>query len=442
MTAAASSLRTDLYELTMVEAALASGLAERRAVFEVFPRWLPRGRRYGVVAGLERVVQAMQAFRFGDAELSYLGSTGALAGSTLDYLAGYRFSGSLSGYREGELYFPYSPVLTAEAPFAEAVVLETLVLSILNHDSAVASAAARMVDAAAGRPLIEMGSRRTHEAAAPDAARAAYLCGFAATSNLEAGRSYGIPVRGTIAHAFVLAHPSEMDAFRSQVGVFGPGATMLVDTYDVAQGLRNAVAVAGPELAAVRIDSGDLAAEASRARRLLDDLGATGTKILVSGDVDEHRIHELVTAGAPVDAFGVGTSVVTGSGAPTAGFVYKLVAVADAEGRHAPLRPVAKTSAGKAGAGGVKTAWRVLDGHGRARGEHLGVGAGEGRPLQVQAMIEGVAVGTPSLEAIRSHHRGALGELAPEHRSLEPGPAAFTATPPEPSGAPPDAFGS
>lgn len=424
---AVPSLRTDLYELTMIEAALSSGAAPRRAVFEVFARWLPHGRRYGVVAGLARLVEAVETFRFGAEELEYLRSTGALADSTLDFLAGYRFSGSVTGYREGELYFPYSPVLTVEGSFAEAVVLETVVLSILNHDSAVASAAARMVDAAAGRPLIEMGSRRTDETAAPHAARAAYLCGFAATSNLEAGRSYGIPVRGTVAHAFVLAHPSELDAFRAQVAAFGPATTMLVDTYDVAQGVRNAVAAAGPELGAVRIDSGDLLREARLARELLDGLGATGTKILVSGDVDEHRIAELVGAGAPIDAFGVGTSVVTGSGAPTAGFVYKLVAVADDNDRA--LRPVAKRSPGKSSPGGVKTAWRVLDGDGRAQAEHVGDEAvpPDGRPLQVTTMANGVPLASPSLEEIRNHHRTVLEELVPEHRSLPPGPPAFTA---------------
>ena len=343
---------TDMYELTMLRAALANGTAHRQCGFEAFARRLPDGRRYGMVAGIGRVLDAVRTFRFYDEELATLADF--LDQSTLDWLAAFRFGGDIDGYREGDLYFPGSPILSVRGTFAECVVLETLILSILNHDSAIASAAARMASAKAGRTMIEMGSRRTHEEAAVAAARAAYLAGFDATSNLEAVRRHGVPGSGTSAHSFTLLHtttdgPDEAAAFRAQVDALGVSTTLLVDTYDIAQGVRNAIAVAGPELGAVRIDSGDLGVMARQVRTQLDSLGATGTKIVVSGDLDEYAIAAL--RGDPVDAYGVGTSLVTGSGAPTAGMVYKLVEVDGI--------PVAKRSSHKTSRGGVKHAVRT-----------------------------------------------------------------------------------
>ncbi|HEY9415336.1 MAG TPA: nicotinate phosphoribosyltransferase [Pseudonocardia sp.] len=346
-----TGLLTDRYELTMLAAALADGTASRRCTFEVFARRLPDGRRYGVVAGTARFLDAVSRFRFDDAELTALAEGGVVDATTLDWLAGYRFSGDVDGYPEGELYFPGSPVLTVTGTFAEAVVLETIALSIFNHDCAIASAAARMVTAAGGRPLIEMGSRRTHEQAAVAASRAAYLAGFASTSNLEAGRRYGIPTTGTSAHAFVLLHDGvdgEAAAFAGQVAVLGSKTTLLVDTYDIREGIARAVEAAGPELGAIRIDSGDLGELARQARAQLDELGAGSTRIVLSGDLDEYAIAAL--RAEPVDAYGVGTSLVTGSGAPTAGMVYKMVEV---DGR-----PVAKRSSAKESRGGRKTALR------------------------------------------------------------------------------------
>ena len=342
-----TALLTDRYELTMLASALRDGSAGRHCVFETFSRRLPTGRRYGVVAGTGRLLDALESFRFGPDELAVLAGSGLDAG-TLDRLAGWRFTGDVDGYPEGELFFPSSPVLTVTGTFGEAVLLETLALSILNHDCAIAGAAARMASAAGDRPLIEMGSRRTHEEAAVAAARAAYLAGFSSTSNLEAGRRYGVPTSGTAAHAFTLLHDTEAAAFRAQVDALGVGTTLLVDTYDIDRGIRTAIEVAGPGLGAVRIDSGDLAVLAHESRRLLDSLGAPDTKIVLSGDLDEYAIAGL--AATPVDVYGVGTSVVTGSGAPTAGMVYKLVEV---EGR-----PVAKRSEHKATQGGRKTALR------------------------------------------------------------------------------------
>ncbi len=348
MTDLAPALLTDHYELTMVSAALKDGTAHRRSVFEVFARRLPIGRRYGVVAGVGRLMDLIREFRFDSPTLDALRAGGVVDEATAGWLADYRFTGDIDGYAEGELFFPGSPILTLSGTFAECVVLETLVLSVLNHDSAIAAAAARMVTAARGRPIIEMGSRRTHEEAAVAAARAAYLAGFASTSNLAAGSRYGIPTTGTSAHAFTLLHDDEPAAFASQIAALGKNTTLLVDTYDIAQGIRNAIAVAGPDLRAVRIDSGDLSVLAQHSRELLDSLGATETKIIVSGDMDEYAIATL--AAEPVDMYGAGTAVVTGSGAPTAGLVYKLVEV---EGR-----PVVKRSENKATVGGRKTAIR------------------------------------------------------------------------------------
>ncbi|MGY1868061.1 MULTISPECIES: nicotinate phosphoribosyltransferase [Nocardia] len=347
-----TALLTDQYELTMLAAALADGSAHRQCTFEVFARRLPNGRRYGVVGGTGRMLEALRQFRFEEAELSVAASFSDRR--TLDWLRDYRFTGDIDGYAEGELYFPGSPVLSVRGSFAECVVLETLILSILNHDSAIAAAAARMVSAASGRRMIEMGSRRSHEMAAPDCARAAYLAGFDATSNLEAVRRYGIPGAGTSAHAFVLLHSGadgahEAEAFRSQVKTLGVGTTLLVDTFDITKGVATAIEVAGTQLGGVRIDSGDLGVLARQVRDQLDALGATKTRIVVSGDLDEYAIAAL--RAEPVDVYGVGTALVTGSGAPTAGMVYKLVEV---EGV-----PVAKRSSHKQSRGGTKKVIRL-----------------------------------------------------------------------------------
>ena len=349
---ACSGLLTDKYELTMLAAALRDGTAAHRTTFEVFARRLPDGRRYGVLAGTGRFLEALLQFRFDDAALASLAEF--LDPVTLNHLRDFRFRGDVDGYAEGELYFPGSPVLSVTGSFAECVLLETLALSIFNHDTAVASAAARMVSAADERPLIEMGSRRTHEWAAVAAARAAYIAGFAASSNLEARRLYAIPALGTSAHAFTMLHttadgPDERAAFRAQVNALGVDTTLLVDTYDVTTGVANAVAVAGPELGGVRIDSGDLGLLARQVRDQLDRLDATRTRIVVSGDLDEYAIAAL--RAEPVDSYGVGTSLVTGSGAPTANMVFKLVEVNGL--------PVQKRSSGKASHGGRKQALRL-----------------------------------------------------------------------------------
>jgi len=369
-----SALLTDHYELTMVASALESGVAHRRAVFEVFARRLPAGRAYGVVAGIDRVLDAVSRFRFDDATIDHLVRAGVVTdGEMTDWLREYRFSGDITGYAEGELFFPYSPVLTVTGSFAECVVLETVMLSVLNHDCAVASAAARMADAAGGRLLIEGGSRRTDPESAVAAARAGFVGGFDTTSNLEAGRRHGIPTGGTTAHAFVLAHADEEEAFEAQRATLGVGSTYLVDTFDVMEGIRRAVKVVGPDIGAIRIDSGELLRDSVAARELLDRLGATDCRIVVSSDLDEFRVAELEAAGAPIDAYLVGTSLVTGSGHPTASMVYKLVSIAVADEPHSELRAVGKLSPGKKTLGGRKDVHRVVDADGRFIQEVLSV---------------------------------------------------------------------
>ncbi len=420
-----TALLTDHYELTMLAAALRDGTAQRRCVFEVFARQLPPGRRYGVVAGTARLLDAIEDFRFGESEVTELGDKRVVDVKTLDYLATHSFSGGIEGYAEGELYFPGSPILTVRGTFAEAVLLETLVLSVLNHDSAIASAAARMVCAAGDRPCIEMGSRRTHEEAAVAAARAAYVAGFAATSNLATGARYGVPTTGTSAHAFTLLHDDEESAFVAQVAALGLDTTLLVDTYDVAEGIRAAVRAAGPQLGAIRLDSGDLGGLAVQARELLDSLGATRTRIVVTSDLDEYAIAALAVA--PVDGYGVGTSLVTGSGAPTAGFVYKLVEV---DGR-----PVAKSSIGKPSRGGRKFAVRRHSADGVMTAEVLTHGgaatavAGD-RELQVPLFVDGVRAargGSPAadLTMAREHHRSVMESLPAAGRKLSRGEPAI-----------------
>ena len=417
-----TGLLTDHYELTMVQAALRSGAAHRRAVFEVFARQLPPGRRYGVVAGTARFTDALQRFSFDEDELGFLCERGIVDETTARYLASYRFTGNIWGYGEGECFFPGSPILVVDSSFAEAVVLETLALSIFNHDSAVASAASRMVTAAADRPIIEMGSRRTHELAAVAAARAAYIAGFARTSNLRAGRDYGIPTAGTSAHAFTLVHDDERQAFSVQLDTLGTGTTLLVDTFDVESAVRTGVELAGPGLGAVRIDSGNLPEVAAQVRALLDSLGATKTRIVISSDLDEYSIAGL--AAAPGDAYGVGTALVTGSGAPTAALVYKLVA-RGTDGAMPLLRPVAKRSAGKPTRGGRKWAARRLDEAGTAVAEVVSEtqlpDLPTERPLLRDLVRDGEVLPGEPLRDARDRHRLAMAELPTAGLLLTPG---------------------
>ncbi|MDQ6642242.1 MAG: nicotinate phosphoribosyltransferase [Actinomycetota bacterium] len=415
----------------MLQAALADGTGHRRCVFELFPRRLPEGRRYGVVAGVGRALDAIENFRFNEPQVEFLRSAGIVDDTTTDWLGNFEFSGDIWGYPEGETYFGYSPLVIVEGSFAEAVVLETVLLSIYNHDAAIASAASRMTWAAGDRPCIEMGSRRTHEEAAVACARAAYVAGFATTSNLAAHQRYGIPSAGTSAHSFTLLHDSEDDAFRSQISSLGSGTTLLVDTFDIATAVETGVELAGPQLGAVRIDSGDLGGLAHEVRAQLDSLGAKKTKIIVTSDLDEWAIAGL--ASAPVDAYGVGTRLVTGSGRPTCGFVYKLVAHENSAGE---MIAVAKQSENKVSIGGRKYALRRLSPAGVAEAEVVGIGRPARNPstrsqssvlktsdrsLLVPLVTRGEIVGREPLSAARDRHQRSRAELPRQARQLQPG---------------------
>jgi nicotinate phosphoribosyltransferase len=420
-----TSLFTDHYELTMLQAALHSGAAHRRSVFEAFARRLPDGRRYGVVGGTGRLLEGLEQFRFGAQELDFLARNAVVNDETLAWLADFKFSGNVYGYAEGELYFPNSPILSIESTFAEACILETYVLSVLNHDSAIASAASRMITAAGSRPCIEMGSRRTHEESAVAASRAAVIAGFHSTSNLECGLRYGVLTQGTAAHSFTLLHNTEEDAFRAQVASMGSGTTLLVDTYDVEAAVRKAVEIAGPSLGGVRLDSGDLLAQAHEVRALLDSLGNVNTRITVTSDLDEFAIAAL--AAAPVDSYGVGTSLVTGSGAPTASMVYKLVS---REGDDGEFVSVAKAAKNKASVGGKKQALRRLNARGTATTELVGIGAmpesdGNDRPLIQEFMADGLLApgwtGREGVERATERHAASMAEMPGAARRLQRG---------------------
>ena len=419
-----TALLTDHYELTMVRAALRAGTAHRGSVFELFARRLPEGRRYGVVAGVGRFLRALRQFRFDDESLQFLRDRKIVDHVMADWLANYQFSGDIWGYPEGEIYFPGSPIVIVESTFGEAVVLETLLLSIYNHDSAIASAASRMTAVAGDRPCIEMGSRRTHELAAVAAARAAYIAGFDSTSNLEAGRRYGVPTRGTAAHSFTLLHASEREAFAAQIAELGTETTLLVDTYDVFEAINTGVELTNGQLGAVRLDSGDLGLLAAQVRELLDSLGASRTKIIVTSDLDEFTLAALDAA--PVDGYGVGTALVTGSGHPTSEFVYKLVARSESDELAAPMVAVAKKSANKISVGGRKYALRRLSEQGTAEAEMIGIGASPSadsndRRLLVQLVDGGKIIGEESLDTSRERHRRARAELPLEALKMSRG---------------------
>lgn len=359
------ALHTDRYQLTMLGALQASGMHRRQAVFEAFVRKLPPCRSYLVACGIERAVEKILALRFTDADVRYLAGADGMGGTAwtalLASLPSFRFTGSISAIPEGTVVFPGEPLVRVEAPLEEAQLVETLLLSILNHDVRIATKAARCVMAAKGRTVVEFGTRRTHEEAAIDTARAAYAMGFAGTSNEEAGRRFGIPVFGTVAHSFILAHPEvgEAEAFRRYCKAFPDNTTLLVDTYDTLRGVERAAVAAGPSLKGIRLDSGDLARLAHGAREVLDRCGAKDALIVASSDLDEYRITALLNQNAPIDVFGIGTQLVCVPDQPALGAVYKLVAI---EGSGGDLLPVAKLSSGKATYPGAKQVFRRIDG--------------------------------------------------------------------------------
>ena len=359
------ALMTDMYEYTMLDASLKDGTANRKCVFEVYTRHLPEGRRYGVVAGIGRILDELGRFLLSDEDLRFLSDRKVVSKETISWLENLHFSGSIKGYREGEMFFPNSPILQVEGTFGECTLLETLVLSVLNYDSAVASAASRMVSAAKDRPCMDMGGRRTNEWAAVAAARAAVIGGFQGTANLLAAQLYGLKAIGTAAHCFTLVHDDERSAFASQVEALGRNTTLLVDTYQRRRGGEDRRGGRRSSAGRRAHRFGDLAAMAQRVRNQLDALGATNTKITVTNDLDEYALAALQSA--PVDSYGVGTMLVTGSGAPTCAMVYKLT---ERENSAGVMQPVAKKSKDKASVPGRKLAYRSYE-YGLAETEHV-----------------------------------------------------------------------
>lgn len=420
------TLLTDRYQLTMLAAYARTGHADRRAVFELFVRRLPPSRRYLVACGVGRAVEYLRRIRFSSDELAYLAADPVLGPALADprvrrLFEGLRFQARVLAIPEGRVCFPFEPLIQVEGTLAEAQIVETLLLSVVNHDARVASKCARIVEAAQGRECFEFGARRTHENAAVDAARAAYVAGFAATSNEEAARRYGVPVRGTMAHAYVLTHAAdrgeegELEAFRTFADAFGGSAVCLVDTFDTLRGVDRAIEALGSRLSGVRLDSGDLAALAAGSRERMDRAGLTAAKVVLSDDLDEYKIKALLDGKTPVDAFGVGTMAVSTPDAPSLGAVYKLVALEDDRGR---MRAVEKRASGKGSAAGPKQVFRrpgSLEDTVALRGEAV-----EGEALLVPVFEGGQPVGDLSLEAARRRLRDDLARAEPRLRSLDP----------------------
>jgi nicotinate phosphoribosyltransferase len=411
---------TDLYELMMMAGYLATGMAGKRASFELFVRKLPPNRAYLVFAGLEQAIGDLLRLAFAPEQIEAIRRWPMFRGldpAVLDALAAMRFEGDVWAVPEGTVVFPGETLLRVTAPLPQAQWVETYLVAALAYPTLVASKAARMVTVAGGRPLQEFGARRGHGPHAGFlAARAAYIAGFAGTSLVEAARLLGIPASGTMAHSWVQSFPDEPSAFAAFARAFGASSTLLVDTYDTLEGVEHAAAIE-PPIPAIRIDSGDLDDLTRRARAILDERGRPGVKIMVSGDLDEYRIAALVRSGAPVDGFGVGTELITSRDAPALGMVYKLVEL-DGEGKY-KLSPAKKTYPM------AKQVFRRRDAAGRFAGD-LVTRADEsaaGDPLLVQVVRAGRLAGPlPSLEAIRARCRDQLAALPPRLLPLDARP--------------------
>jgi nicotinate phosphoribosyltransferase len=424
---AVAALQTDLYELTMVGGYFHQGRHRDRVTFELFVRELPPHRRYLLFAGLDRIIAYLTELRFTPEELDYLAGVPALKPAMTPefrrYLADFRFTGDVWGLPEGSVFFAGEPVLRVSGPLAEVQLVETYLLSVVNSEALAASKAARVVTAAGDAPVLEFGSRRTSPEEAVRTARAAYLAGFASTSNVEAGRRYGIPVSGTAAHAWTLAFGSELEAFRAQVDVYGAeAAVLLVDTYDTLQGVRNAISVAPDRLGGIRLDSGNLTELARRARTLLDDAGLSATRIVASGDLDEYEIERLTRAGVPIDAWGVGTRLVRSTDAPSLGGVYKLTF------HDAVDEPRMKTSPGKGTKPGHHQVYRVTRDGAFVR-DWVGLddeSFDDAEPVLIPVLDGGRPVcDEVDLEVSRKRAREQLAALSADVRALDGAPAEY-----------------
>lgn len=421
------ALRTDLYQLTMAAGYFHRGLSSAVATCEMFVRRLPRRRRYLLSMGLERLLRYLEELRFTDEQIAYLGTVPALRDAMtapfVDYLRRFRFTGDVWAAPEGTAMFAHEPMVRIRAPIIEAQIVETFLLSTVNHATMIASKAARVVHAAGSAAVLEFGTRRTHPEAAIDAARAACCAGFVGTSNVEAGMRFGLPVMGTAAHMWTMAHPSEEAAFAGYTETFPSASILLIDTYDTLRGAERAAKIARDKLKGVRLDSGDLLVLSRGVRRILDEHGCKTAQIVASGDLNEHRIAELRAASAPIDVYGVGTDLVCSIDAPALGGVYKLVELE----RDGVSSPIAKFSEGKATLPGGHQVYRFHDQGLIARDviallddrpEDLGEGAAE--PLLLPVMQGGRRVGpADSIDAIRARARRSLASLPVELLALE-----------------------
>jgi nicotinate phosphoribosyltransferase len=420
---ASFALHTDLYQLTMLAAYFHHGEAHRRATCELFVRRLPKNRRFLVVAGLERVLQYLEELRFTDAQIEVLrqvpGLKKAMTPSFVEYLRGFRFRGDVWAMPEGTIAFENEPLLRVDADLGEAQLIETFLLSSINHQTMIASKAARVVLALKGRTALEFGTRRTHPMAAVDVARAAWIAGFEASSNVEAFDAFGVPARGTMAHMFVMAAADERSAFEKYARVF-PRSSYLVDTYDTLNGVKTALDAVGDDVTAVRLDSGDLTTLTKQTRALLKERNRQDVQIVVSSDLDEYEIERLVDAG-DFDAAGVGTRLATSDDAPSLGGVYKLTQI---DGR-----PVAKLAEGKVTYPGAHQVYRVTR-EGRFVHDWLGLTREpsyefvDTSPLLVEAMRGGRPVtpfgsgGSETLAVMRARCREGLAALPDDVRTI------------------------
>jgi nicotinate phosphoribosyltransferase len=419
----APALLTDLYQLTMVTAYHELGM-EQEAVFEFFVRKLPPGRGFLLAAGLEQTLDYLEALHFTADELEWLASTGRFKTNALERLARLRFTGDADAMPEGTVFFANEPVLRVTAPLPEAQLVESRIINLLNFQCMIASKAARCRIAAGERVLVDFGLRRAHGAeAALLAARACYVAGFDATATVEAARRFGIPITGTMAHSFIQAHDNETAAFADFARVHPRELTLLIDTYDTIRAAHSVVHLAqqGLAVAAVRLDSGDLATLSREVRDILDAGGCRQTRIVASGNLDEHEIAELISSGARIDSFGVGTRLDVSVDAPYLDCVYKLQEYAG--------RPRRKRSAGKATWPGRKQVFRVTDERDRIIGDTVGLvdEVLPGQPLLQPVMRRGRALTRPSLEQVRSHARQQLDSLPAQCCCIEQ-PAAIEAT--------------
>ncbi len=414
-------LLTDLYELTMAQTYLERGMGER-ATFSLIIRSYPANRGYFVSAGLEDVLAYLEEFRFSQSDLKYLESTRIFSPRFLDYLGGVRFTGDVWAIPEGRIFFANEPVLEVTAPIIEAQIVESFVINQVNLQSMIATKASRCVWAARGREVVDFSLRRTHGTdAGMKVARSSYIAGASSTSNVLAAKTYGIPPAGTMAHSLVTCFPWEIDAFRAYVESFPNRSVLLVDTYNTIAGSENA-AVVGRELEAlghrlqgVRLDSGDLGELSRQVRKRLDDAGLGYVRIVGSGGLDEMDVQRLVDGGAPIDSFGIGTTLGVSADAPWTDMAYKLVRYGD--------RPVMKLSTGKESQPDPKQVYRTRDGDGMYAGDIIALRDEElinGEPLLQEVMANGRAVGPkPSLDEIRGRFTHEFAQLGDQHKALQ-----------------------